>query len=327
VCLSAGGLPVILIGRRPPVAGARDLRAVGLDGGVRCPGRDLVLSDRPQDLGAAGLCLLAVKAPDVAPAVPVLARELPAGAPVLCLQNGLRALPALAGLGRPLAAGVVGFNLVREGPATVRKTTPGEIFLGPLPAPHSDLLGRVVAALRRVGEPAVVRPDIAAAQAGKLLVNLNNGVCAATGLSILQSLRSRDARWCYARALDEALRVLRAARIPATRAGHPVPPRWLPRLLGLPDALFLRLLRIAARVDPAARLSTLQDLEAGRPTEIEFLNGEVVRLAAQAGLRSPVNAFLVEQVHALERAGRPPPFLPPGELRRRIDERLRLAAP
>ena len=53
--------------------------------------------------------------------------------------------------------------------------------------------------------------------------------------------------------------------------------------------------------------STLQSLRRGQPTEIDFLNGAVVREAAAAGLSAPVNAAIVELVHEVEASGVPLP--------------------
>ena len=44
----------------------------------------------------------------------------------------------------------------------------------------------------------------------------------------------------------------------------------------------------------------LQDLRRGKPTEIESLNGAIVRLAQQVGLDAPVNALVTRLVHAKE---------------------------
>src|SRR6185503_9475464 len=64
--------------------------------------------------------------------------------------------------------------------------------------------------LRSVGETLELRGDIEQVRAGKLLLNLNNGICAATGATVLEFLRSADARWCFARCLLEGDRILRA---------------------------------------------------------------------------------------------------------------------
>jgi 2-dehydropantoate 2-reductase len=92
------------------------------------------------------------------------------------------------------------------------------------------------------------------------------------------------------------------------------------RLESLPDtpAALVRLiewlpLRLAAMVlaAKARRMetrwpllgSTLQSLQRGRPTEIDYLNGEVVRLGAELGVATPLNAVMVEMVHQVGRTG------------------------
>jgi len=50
--------------------------------------------------------------------------------------------------------------------------------------------------------------------------------------------------------------------------------------------------------------STLQSLQRRRPTEIDYLNGEVVRLGRQLGVATPLNAIMVEMVHQVEQTGR-----------------------
>lgn len=84
----------------------------------------------------------------------------------------------------------------------------------------------------------------------------------------------------------------------------PLPPGLMPRLLGVPDAIFGRVAKRMLAIDPHARTSMLDDLDAGRPTEIDHLNGEVIRLAERLGRTAPFNARLVELVHAAETGGR-----------------------
>src|SRR5690606_3121227 len=99
-------------------------------------------------------------------------------------------------------------------------------------------------------------------------------ICAATGLSISESLRSRDARWCFARCLREGIEVMRAAGLKPARVTV-VPPRLIAALMVLPDEVVLRVARAIVDVDPRARSSTLQDLDRGRLTEIDELNGAI----------------------------------------------------
>ena len=74
-------------------------------------------------------------------------------------------------------------------------------------------------------------------------------------------------------------------------------------LLRLPDALFARLARKMLAIDPSARSSMADDLAAGRRTEVDWINGEVVRLAQRLGRQAPVNARLVALVKAAENDG------------------------
>lgn len=89
----------------------------------------------------------------------------------------------------------------------------------------------------------------------------------------------------------------------------PLPVRLFPALLGLPTPLFRMLARAQLKVDPEARSSMWEDLARGRTTEVEQLNGEIVRLAEKCGVDAPVNRRLVALVHAAEEQGAGSPNL------------------
>jgi 2-dehydropantoate 2-reductase len=74
--------------------------------------------------------------------------------------------------------------------------------------------------------------------------------------------------------------------------------------MGLPDGVFRLLAQSVLAIDPVARSSMWEDLEAGRTTEIDWINGEVVRLGAEHGVPTPVNARLVELIRLAETGGR-----------------------
>jgi 2-dehydropantoate 2-reductase len=56
-------------------------------------------------------------------------------------------------------------------------------------------------------------------------------------------------------------------------------------------------------IDPLARSSMWEDLEAGRRTEVDWLNGEIVRFARTQGREAPINARLLALVRAAETGG------------------------
>jgi len=84
---------------------------------------------------------------------------------------------------------------------------------------------------------------------------------------------------------------------------HGVPLRVMAFILKLPTPIVRMVIRAQLRIDPEARTSMWTDLERGRPTEVDFLNGEIVRLADQHGIAAPINRRIAELVHEAERAG------------------------
>jgi 2-dehydropantoate 2-reductase len=67
----------------------------------------------------------------------------------------------------------------------------------------------------------------------------------------------------------------------------------------MPDWMFRAIANRIATADPKARSSMWDDLQHGRPTEIDYLQGEIVKLGA-----APVNAKLVELIRAAEAGGK-----------------------
>lgn len=326
VRLSAAGASVTLVGRRALVEQREHLHAVTLDGATVRPDAKLVVDDDPRVLDQADVVLVTVKSGATAEAGALVAQHAPEDATVVSFQNGLTNAPTLRErLGPRVVAGMVSFNVCREDHgARLRQLTRGPLVAGPGQGLHAGRM-RALAELFEVGGlPLQLQGDIDDVLAGKLLLNLNNGICAATGLPILDSLRSRDARWCLSRCMLEGLAALRSAGYrPATVVG--LPPSIIARALRLPNAILLRVARKLVAVDPTARSSTLQDLDAGKPTEIDELNGTIVALARTHQRAAPANATVTELVHALEGQSPPLPFLTPTELRRRIEARA--AAP
>ena len=88
--------------------------------------------------------------------------------------------------------------------------------------------------------------------------------------------------------------------------------------LTIPDAILFRVARGMVAIDPKARSSTLQDLDRKKKTEIDFLNGEIVRLASEHSIDARANSFITESVHRLERSQGPLQFLTADEVLRGV---------
>jgi 2-dehydropantoate 2-reductase len=145
---------------------------------------------------------------------------------------------------------------------------------------------------------------------GKLLINLNNAVNALSGRTLIEELKRRDYRRVFAASMREGLALLKQADIAPAQVGN-VSPTMLPRIINAPDWLFNSVFLKQWKIDAKARSSMADDLAAGRKTEIDFINGELVRLAERLQRDAPINRAIVELVRKAE-AGADP--LPPAAL-------------
>ncbi len=302
--LLASGADVVLIGRaRMQSSVARHgLTLTDLNGHRSQLTPDQVpYTQDPAALATADLILVTVKSADTATAAQTIRAHARPAATVLSLQNGIgnadtlrAALPDWTVL-----AGMVPFNVVQLPEGGLHRGTEGEMMVEASPA-----LAPWHAAFSTAQVPLVERADFAAVQWGKLLLNLNNPVNAISGLPLKTELSQRAYRRCLALLIDEARAVLRAAGIHPAKVAR-VGPGLLPTLLRLPDALFTRVAAAMLRIDPQARSSMWEDLQAGRRTEVDYLNGAVVKLAHSLGLNAPANARMVALMRAAEAGTQP----------------------
>ena len=309
--LAAAGEDVVMVGRLGGEIASHGLTITDLGGR-----RDVVPAERVAYAGDAAaladrdVVLVTVKSMATRAAAAALAGVLAPGAIVVSFQNGVSNVEVLrAGLGaRVVAAGMVPFNVVHAvGTGSFQQTTSG-----PLGVERAAGEG-LVAALRGAGLDVKAYENLGALAWSKLLVNLNNSVNALAGVPLVRELGQRDYRRVLALAFAEGLRSLRAAGLPTVRVGRMIP-ALTPTVLRLPDRLFFKVAATMVKIDPEARSSMLDDLERGRATEVDFLNGEVVRLGERHGVPVPVNRKIVALVHAAEAARRGSPKLSAAEL-------------
>jgi 2-dehydropantoate 2-reductase len=169
-------------------------------------------------------------------------------------------------------------------PGVVHMDAPGTTWIGPFeprPAARAEI-ARLADALNRAGLPTEVREDARGAQWTKLLFNAaTNPLAALTGLS--------HGELCDDPALRATVRALVAE-------GRTVADALGIQLDDDPDALIDR----AARENHDHRPSMLQDALAHRATEIDALNGGIVRAGGEAGVATPLHAAIAALVHGLE---------------------------
>ncbi len=294
--LRAAGFPVVLLGRAALAAEVvpRGLLLSDYRGWERRV--NLPVATEITALADCDVVLVTVKGGDTARAAAQLLPVLRPDALVVSLQNGVNNPDVLRSVlpDRQVVAGMVPFNVLRSAGAHFHQGTSGRLAV-------ADVAGiaPLVAALTRCGLPVSTHANLRGVLWGKLLINLSNAVNALAGVPIKQMISTRDYRAVMAACVREGLAAVTAAGI-RPELDVVLPPRLLPWVLKLPDALFTLVARPMIQVDAQARSSMWDDLERGRTTEIDSLNGEVVRLASQVGTAAPVNATIVELVKAAQ---------------------------
>jgi 2-dehydropantoate 2-reductase len=238
-------------------------------------------SEEASGVRGAKLVLFSVKSPDTERAGAALAPYLEPDAVILTLQNGVDNAERLAAtLGRDVVAAAVYVAVEIAGPGHVRHHGRGELVIG-----RSTTSARIAAAFGAAGVPVEVSDNVIGALWAKLIVN-----CAYNALSAITQLpygRLVQGDWIPAvmrDVVDECLAVARAAGV------------------DVPGDMQQAVPRIAETM-PGQFSSTAQDLSRGKPTEIDHLNGLVVRKGDALGVSTPANRLLLALVKVLEKRG------------------------
>ena len=194
----------------------------------------------------------------------------------ITFQNGIGNLEALQeelGTERVLGGSSMCSALV-EAPGHVVMTHRGPTSIGELDGRRTNRLQRVAGALERAGFEVHVKDDVNTQIWTKFILNSAiNALCATTGLRLGEVARLPEMDALQDRVLDEAFALVRAKELPIDEAG------------------------VRATVKRQCRLkfsrpSMLQHVEAGRRTEIDAINGALVRESSKLGLAAPCNEAL-----------------------------------
>lgn len=232
------------------------------------------------------LIVLAVKATQVAEAIKGLGPMIGPQTTLLAMQNGLGAadLVAEAFGADQVAVGIAaGFGASVVAPGHARHAGMGAIQIGAYRSLPAERVAHIARLWQGAGFKAEAADDIASMQWEKLVCNASfSAPCAITGLTVGEALADPALGSICLEAGAEAWRIARAAGV-ALKVNDPE----------------AHIRAFAGRV-AGAKPSLLQDLEAGRATEIDYINGAVPREAAKLGLAAPVNSVLARLVKALE---------------------------
>lgn len=258
---------------------------------MRTGGKDRVVAVRAAsntaNLDVADLVMVLVKSYHTRDAAEAARNVVGPATTVMSLQNGLgheEILAEVFGQERVIA-GKTYVGGVLLGAGHVFAGTDGkESIIGELDGTLSERVTTIADTFGRAGLPVVVSHNIMGAMWDKLLVNVATG--ALSGITRLPygDLYAVSAiEDCSIAAVAEAITVARAKGVQLSTAE----PReaWVKAADGLPREF---------------KTSMLQSLENGMPTEVDFINGAVVRVGMQVGVPTPINATLVACIKGIE---------------------------
>jgi 2-dehydropantoate 2-reductase len=234
----------------------------------------------------ADLVIVALKHHHLAGALEDIAAVVGRDTVILSVMNGLESeatIGAICGQDKMVYAIAVGIDAVREDEAFVY-SSPGKIVFGP--NPHCDggqAAARLGEALKRAAIPHEVPEDIMRVMWWKFMINVGvNQASAVLGAPYGVFQSSPDARDLMVALMQEVIAL-------ATKTG-----------IDLGTADIDEWLAILATLSPSGKTSMLQDIEAGRKTEVELFAGQVVALGAQHHIPTPVNATVLKIIKVLE---------------------------
>lgn len=228
--------------------------------------------------------LLCVKSPDTQEAAKTVRSWLKPESLILTLQNGLgnvEILQRIFGRERVLG-GVTAEGATVLGPGKIKHAGQGETVIGPAREVDNRVNG-LVSAFNQAGFRARAAHDVDQFIWGKLIVNVGiNALAALTKLKNGRLPQIEGTRMIMAQAVEEAVAVARAKGIELPYADP------LDRVVAVCHAT-------AENV-----ASMLQDVLHEKTTEIEFINGAILREGKALGISTPVNAILTALVRAIQ---------------------------
>jgi 2-dehydropantoate 2-reductase len=276
---------VFVLTRREEHARALNAQGLRVSGRHDFTARVTAASD-PRDLPDFELGIVATKATGVAAAAEALSGRF-SGATIMTVQNGLGAEEIVRAYGEwPLVSGVTFMSGTKHSDTHVEYILDTPTWLGPYDTTPFERVQKIAALLVDAGLKAEALPDLLPAQWSKLIFNATvNGVAALTGLPHDGHFAAEgdvgDLGHLVHGLVDEGKRVAAAAGVEL----HDDP--WEMNVL-------------ATRRGSAHSPSMLEDVEARRPTEVELINGALVREAARAGVEAPLHTAIYQLVRARE---------------------------
>jgi 2-dehydropantoate 2-reductase len=276
--LARAGHFVTLIGRAPHVE-AVQARGLQLETSRFQGSVAMKATTEASGVTDADVVLFCVKSADTESAGRDMLPYLKPDATILSLQNGVDNAERLqAVLGRTVIPAVVYVATEMKAPGHVKHHGRGELAIGPTPASI-----RIATAFAEAAIPTIVSEDVIAALWEKLIVNsAHNALSAVAQLPYGRMVEVAGVADVMKDIVGECVAVAAASGVRVA------------------ENIAERVARVAGTM-PNQYSSTAQDLMRGKPSEIDYLNGYVVRKGAELGIATPANRVLQVMVKLAER--------------------------
>jgi 2-dehydropantoate 2-reductase len=248
----------------------------------------------------ADIVLLAVKGLHTENAVQSVIVSVSDAAPVVSLQNGINedTIAKIVGEARTIGCAII-WGGTNKGPGQLIKTAPGGFVIGQWPTGKSKIV-EATAVLLSKAFPTEISDNIIGERWTKLCGTAAlTGVGTTLGLTYGETIANEGA-------LKVALTVSNEVYDVGTAAGVKLAP-----VNGVSPSLILlrkkedfanvaRIMQIGFSKNGAIKPSMWQDIEKGRRTEVDFVNGYVVRKGQEVHVKTPANELVIRLVHEIE---------------------------
>jgi len=314
-----GGITAALLtqkGQNVIVLDADKEHVKGMNSGLEISGfRELIIPVRTmlpgeftgkEYAGWADIVLLAVKGLHTESALTSVLPSISKTAPVVSLQNGINeeTIAKIVGLERTIACSIT-WGSTNKGPGQLMQTTDGGFIIGQWPTGKNRMVDETATLLSKAF-PTEVSDNIIGDRWTKLLITVSlTGVGTTAGLTYGEVIDNEAAR-------KVALTVITETYDVGIKAGVK-----FADLMGVSPSIVL--VRNKADFDQASKLlemgfanhratkpSMWQDIEKGRKTEVDFVNGYVVRKGKEVGLKTPANELVTRVIKEIEDGKRKP---------------------
>ncbi len=237
------------------------------------------------DIGPADLIILCVKSYDTKKAILSVKPSIKEDTSVLTLQNGIGNIEIIAEVigNDKVIAGVTNLGVTLLDTGRVKLAGKGETVIGRLDGKMTTMMRSIREIFNKVGLETKISRDIKGLIWSKLIINIGiNALTAITRLNNGRLMEFEGTRRIMREAVTEAIRVAKRKRIKLT-SDDP-----------------LAKVEAVSEATGANISSMLQDILNKKRTEIDFINGVIVRQGQELRIPVPVNQMLVDLVKTIE---------------------------